>query len=168
MTKDVAMTDTDMRRDLTLVFLRVCLGAIFIYHARMKLGWTEFSILWETDNLISYTYTQLGPFIQLVTQTLDFLTPSQAEFMAISAALIEYCAGWGIFLGFMTRISAALLCCLMIVAIYFHLPYGFNGAQGGFEWAMLCLAGSQALLTGAGRYSIEGLISATTTAESQA
>ncbi len=168
MTKDVEMTDTNMRQDLTLVFLRVCLGAIFIYHARMKLGWMEFSILWETDNLIHYTYTQLGPFIQLVSQTLSFLSPSQAEFMAIMAALVEYFAGWAILLGFLTRTAALLLCILMTVAIYFHLPYGFNGAQGGFEWAMLCLAGSQSLLGGAGRFSIEGLISAITTAESQA
>lgn len=162
------MSDTDMRRDLSLLFLRVCLGAIFIYHARMKLGWTDFSVFWNHDGILDYTYTQLGPFIQLVVQKLDFLSSELAETLAITAALVEYFGGWALLAGFFCRTAALLLCGMMVVAIYFHLPYGFDGAQGGFEWAMLCLAGCQMLLMGPGRFSAEQLFSAITTAESQA
>lgn len=156
-----------MGTDLALVGLRVCLGSIFIVHGADKLGWDS-GVFWREDNLLDYTLIQLQGFTQLVAGLFGFLSEDQIRYLALSAALIELIAGWALALGFFTRHAALLLSGLMIVAIYFHLPQGFYARDGGFEWAMLCLAGSQVMVfMGAGRFSVSGIFRAVTTAESQ-
>ena len=158
-----------MQMDLAVLFLRVCLGSIFVVHAGVKLGWQDISVFWTTENLIASTLYHLGPFIRLVAHTFDFLTLEQAKILAITAALIEFTGGCLLIIGFFTRFAALWLCLLMLGAIYYHLPNGFSAAIGGYEWALLCLAGSQVLLfLGSGSFSLDGLLRAINTAESRA
>lgn len=157
-----------MGTDLALVGLRVCLGSIFIMHGADKLGW-DIGIFWREDNVMEYTFIQLQGFMQLVAGLLGFLSEDQVRYLSLFAALTELVAGWALALGLFTRLAALLLSGLMIVAIYFHLPQGFYAREGGFEWAMLCLAGSQVMVfMGAGMFSVSGIFRAVATAESQA
>ena len=63
--------------------------------------------------------------------------------------------------GFMTRFAAATQVIAMLVAIFMvHLSNGLSG-EGGYQWALLLGAAAFALMMdGAGRYSIDGKMSA--------
>ncbi len=158
-----------MRMDLAVLFLRICLGTIFVVHAGAKLGWQDIAFFWQTEDLITTTLNNLGPFIRLVSYNFDFLPPDLARLTAISAALTEFIGGWALILGFLTRFASLLLCLLMLGAVWYHHPWGFSAASGGYEWALLCLAASQTLLfLGSGCFSLDGLLRAINTAESRA
>lgn len=156
-----------MGGDLALVGLRVCLGTIFIVHGADKLGW-DIGVFLREDHLLEYTVQNLESFTRVVAELFSFLTPEQAQTLALTAAVVELFAGWAVLLGILIRPAALLLCGLMAVAIYFHWPNGFYASNGGYEWAMLCLAGSQVMVfMGPGRFSLSGITRAVTTAESQ-
>ncbi len=157
-----------MGTDLALLGLRVCLGTIFVVHGADKLGW-DMGVFWREDNLMDYSFFHLQSFVGVVAGLFEFLSIEQARTLSMIAALTEFMAGWAIILGVITRVAALLLCILMTVAVYYHLPLGFYANNGGYEWAMLCLGASQVMVfMGAGRFSISGIFRAVTTAESQA
>ncbi len=80
--------------------------------------------------------------------------------MAIFAGLIEFFGGLALALGLFTRVAAALVVGMMVVAVFHvHLPNGFFWTEKGFEypamWGLLALA---SVLRGGGRYSLDALI----------
>ena len=67
-----------------------------------------------------------------------------------------------IILGAGTRIAAAASVISMSGALFFvHLPAGFSASKGGYEYVLTLAAVAAALtLTGAGKFSIDALITA--------
>lgn len=158
-----------MQKDLALFGLRTTLAAIFIVHACDKLGWHSLATLWEVDNLTLYSKMALMSFTELTHSLFPSLTYTQAYWLAAIAACGELIAGWCLLLGLFCRLAGLFLVCMMAVAIYHHFPFGFDAIDGGYQWAMLCLGGSQAImLLGSGRLSIQGLLQAITTEQIRA
>ncbi len=115
--------------DYAPVFLRVAVGATFIYHGFGKvfeggasglaagLGWGALSVP-----------------------------------MAWAAALSEFFGGICLVLGLYTRIAAFLIGCVMTVAILkVHLGNGFSQANYGYEWQLLLLCSCISLILTGGR-----------------
>ena len=78
-----------------------------------------------------------------------------------AAALSELLGGVLVGLGFLTRVGAFLIACVMLTAIMgVHLPGGFFQANRGYEYPMSLLAMALALLiSGAGQASIDRALS---------
>jgi putative oxidoreductase len=134
--------------DVALTILRLVLGLVFVAHGAQKVfGWFG-----------GYGYQG----------TMSFMTH-----LGLPAALvllvmaIELLGGLGLLFGFLTRIPAFGVMCLMVAAIFMvHLPNGFfmnwNGNQKGegFEYHLLAIAVAAALLLrGAGPFSVDRALS---------
>ena len=78
-----------------------------------------------------------------------------------AAALSELLGGVLVGLGFLTRVGAFLIMCVMLTAIMgVHLPGGFFAANRGYEYPMSLLAMALALLiSGAGQASVDRALS---------
>ena len=78
-----------------------------------------------------------------------------------AAALSELLGGLLVGLGFLTRIGAFFIACVMVTAIMgVHLPGGFFAANRGYEFPMALLAMALALLiSGAGQASVDRAMS---------
>ena len=78
-----------------------------------------------------------------------------------AAALSELVGGLLIGVGFLTRVGAFFIACVMLTAIVgVHLPGGFFAANRGYEYPLALLAMSLALLiSGAGQASIDRALS---------
>jgi putative oxidoreductase len=78
-----------------------------------------------------------------------------------AAALSELLGGLLVGLGFLTRVGAFLIICVMLTAIMgVHLPGGFFAANRGYEYPMSLLAMAVALLiAGAGQISVDRALS---------
>ena len=127
--------------------LRVVLGVVMFPHGAQKvLGW--FGGYGFSGTLASMT----GMGMPMVLVLLIFAA--------------EFLGSLGLITGLLTRLSALGLTCVMVGAIFMvHLPNGFFmnwfGAQAGegFEYHILALGLAVPLLiTGGGRFSIDGLI----------
>ncbi len=130
--------------DLTLTTLRLVLGVVFFAHGAQKmLGWFG-----------GYGFSGTMTFFA------HFGTPAPVAFLIICT---EFFGGLGLILGFLTRIPALGIGCLMIGAIFtVHLPNGFfmnwfgNQKGEGFEYHLLAIAiAATLLLRGAGAYSVD-------------
>lgn len=130
------------------LILRVMLGVVFFPHGAQKLlGW----------------YGGFG-----FTGTIGFFT-EQMHLPWIIALLIivgEFFGSVGLIMGFLTRFTALSLAIIMVGAIgLVHWPNGFfmnwTGKQAGegYEYHLLVIAiGLALILTGAGKWSVDGLI----------
>ncbi|MGH8003487.1 MAG: DoxX family protein [Limisphaerales bacterium] len=87
--------------------------------------------------------------------------------LAVLAALAEFFGGLGLIFGFLTRLSALGICCVMVAAILkIHLKDGFfmnsilNQNRGhGIEYSLtLLLAAASLVLSGSGRLGLDKLI----------
>lgn len=116
--------------DLGILLIRIALGAIFIAHGQMKLASMPMAI---------------GFFGQL----------GFAPWVAYLVVYTELIGGLLLVLGLFARYAGIALAIDMIVAIVkVHLPHGFMG-QGGYEFPLLLVAGSLAVvLMGSGKYSL--------------
>ncbi len=121
--------------DWAPLLLRLALGAVFIVHGAQKLfggitGTTEF-------------FAGIG--IPL------------AGFFAVIVALVEFLGGIALVLGVLTRYASLLLAIDMLVALLVvHLKNGFFVSNGGFEFVLVLLAGSLALLLrGPGKIAVQ-------------
>ena len=78
-----------------------------------------------------------------------------------AAALSELLGGLLVGLGFLTRVGAFLIACVMLTAILgVHLPAGFFAANRGYEYPLALLGMALALLiSGAGQASIDRALS---------
>lgn len=137
-------------------------------HACDKFGLESIWLLWELDNWPTYFSQAIIPFAAIVGDLFPFLDTAQTFWLALITASIELIAGWCLVLGLASRIAGLLLTLIMGVAIYFHFPQGFYGSDGGYEWAMLCLGGSQAImLLGEGNFSLSALVRAVSTEQTR-
>lgn len=129
------------------VILRLTLGIVFFAHGAQKvLGW------WGGGgfNATMGGFTGMG-------------IPAVFAFLAIAA---EFFGGLGLIFGFLGRIAAFGVACVMLVAaLMVHAPYGlFMNWQGtaaghGFEYHLLALALSIAVMRlGSGAVSLDRAI----------
>ena len=80
-----------------------------------------------------------------------------------AAALSELVGGLLVGVGFLTRVGAFFIACVMLTAIVgVHLPGGFFAVNHGYEYPLVLLAMSLALLiSGAGQASVDRALSGT-------
>ena len=127
---------------------RVVLGCVFLPHGAQKLfGW--FGGFGFTNTMTYFTQTAGLPWI-----------------IAFLIVMGESLGSLGLILGFLTRLSALGLICIMVGAIItVHIPNGFfmnwfgKNAGEGFEYHLLVIGMSIPLLiNGGGKYSVDMLI----------
>lgn len=134
--------------DVTLTFMRLVLGVVFLAHGCQKLlGWFG-----------GYGFSgTMGAFTQMGT-------PAIVAFLII---MTEFFGGLGLIVGLLTRIPAFGIACLMVGAIFtVHLQNGFfmnwygNQKGEGYEYHLLAIAiAATLLLRGAGAFSADRALS---------
>lgn len=121
--------------DFSLLFLRVSLGALFLYHGIKKLHYWK---LHHND--------QLSVGWLALWRTLS---------------LIEVIGGVAVILGLFGKIAALFMCLIMICALYFKIRIWkkhFSG-EGGWELDLVILSAAFALfIMGTGRFSFDLLL----------
>lgn len=125
--------------------VRLALAAVFIAHGSQK-------VLGSFNGPGFKTFTGgITPF--------GFMRPTWLWLGA--AALSELLGGVLVGLGFLTRVGAFLIFCVMLTAITgVHLPGGFFAANRGYEYPMALLAMALALLiSGGGQASVDRALS---------
>jgi putative oxidoreductase len=124
--------------DTGLTILRLIVGAIFVAHGGQKL------FIFGLDGVA-------GAFGQMGIPMAGILGPF--------AAFVEFFGGLALISGLLTRLASLGLLSTMVVAILkVHLPNGFF-APNGIEFPLALVGGTALLaLTGAGSWSIDGLI----------
>ncbi|MEK7567944.1 MAG: DoxX family protein [Patescibacteria group bacterium] len=122
-------------QDAGKLLLRLALGSIFVYH-----GYAKFVM---GNVAVAGFFTSIG-------------IPA-AEFFAPLVIWVEMIAGGALILGLCTHWASKLLSVVAVVALFTaHISKGFSVAAGGYEFILLILASSLAILTmGAGKYSID-------------
>ena len=130
--------------DVALTILRLVLGVVFFAHGAQKLlGW--FGGYGLTATVGAFTHMGMpAPIVYLIIAT-------------------EFFGGLGLILGFLTRIPALGIGCLMVGAIFLvHMPNGFfmnwaNNQKGeGIEYHLMAIAmAAVLLLRGAGAFSVD-------------
>ena len=126
------------------VALRVSVGIIFIAHGAQKLfGWFG-----------GYGLEGTGQFF-------GSLGLNPGVLMALLAGAAEFFGGLALVFGLLVRPAAASLAFAMLIAIFaVHIDKGFFLDKGGYEYALALFAASVSLLfSGAGRYSVDRVIS---------
>ncbi len=121
-----------------VAIMRVVTGIVFMGHGAPKLGIVGDGGL---DGTVGFL-TSLG-----------IPAPALAAFLL---AFFEFGGGAMLVVGFLTRIWAAGLAFAMLIAVTMvHLSNGMFG-EGGYQWALLLMACSLALLIeGAGKVSLD-------------
>jgi putative oxidoreductase len=130
------MLDIVTHKTLAPLVLRLGLATIFIFHGLQKVGP---SASWGTD----WDPSKSMPWA-----------------MQIPVAYGELIGGIALVIGFLTRLAALGLAVIMVGAITtVHLPHGFDGRTGGFEYpfALLVMCVTTVLL-GGGLLSLDRLI----------
>ena len=120
-------------QDFGILLLRVGLGVVFLYH-----GWTKVGAMEQTIGFFG---------------TLGF-----APWLAYLVAWAETVGGIALIVGIFSRYTGVVLGVISLVALVkVHLPNGFAISGGGYEFILLLLLGSLAIITmGSGKYSLAG------------
>jgi putative oxidoreductase len=122
--------------------LRVVTGIVFIGHGAPKFGWVGERDLAGTAGFVE----SLGVPLPMIS--------------AFLLAFFETFGGAFLVIGLLTRVWSAGLAFAMLIAVTLvHLPNGMFG-EGGYQWALLLMACSLALLIeGAGKGSVDRALS---------
>jgi putative oxidoreductase len=125
-----------------MAIMRVVTGIIFMGHGAPKFGITGDGGLESTAGFLS---------------SLGVPMPGVAAFLV---AFFEFGGGALLIVGLLTRVWAAGLAFAMLIAVTMvHLEAGMFG-QGGYQWALLLMACSLALMIdGAGKGSLDRKLS---------
>ncbi len=131
------MTDAIINKtklnDITNFGLRASVGVIFLAHGLGKLD---------------------PQFIGFLTGQLGF-----APEMQIPIALAEIIPGILLITGILTRVSASMLCVIMLGAIFYVKKATNLIGQGGYEFDLILLAASLVIITaGPGKISLAQII----------
>lgn len=134
----VARVPTSSRFDAALLILRVASAMVFLYHGS--------AILFGAFG---------GPGPQKFAGFLH--APAIVGYLV---GLAQFLGGLAVLLGVLIRVGAVCIIIVMLGAIFLvHLPHGFDVTKGGVEFALTQLLIALALLlTGAGRYSLSGIL----------
>lgn len=124
--------------DIGLTILRTIAGAIFMAHGGQKL------FVWGFDGVA-------GGFAQMGIPMAGVLGPF--------IGLLEFFGGFALIIGLLTRLASLGLAATMVVAmLVVHLPNGFFNPTG-VEFPLSLFASTALLvLTGAGSWSVDGVI----------
>jgi putative oxidoreductase len=124
-----------------LLGLRLVTGAIFIAHGLPKFGIGDGGL------------SGLAGWLGSMGVPLPMLS-------AVLVASSEAIGGAMLIIGFMTRFAAATQVIAMLVAVFMvHWSNGLAG-EGGYQWALLlAVAAFTLMMDGAGRYSIDRMMS---------
>lgn len=110
-----------------LAIVRVAVGAVFVAHGVQK------AVVWGVGGGVPF-FREAGIPIPALAAPL--------------VAVVELAGGAALVLGIGTRLAAALLACVMLVAlIVVHLPHGFF-LPGGIEFVLVLAAACMALVVG--------------------
>jgi len=122
-----------------VLILRVVLGVIFLAHGLQK--YLQFTI----------EGTQAS-FADMGVPAADLVAPLVATLEAVGGAAL--------IVGLLTRPAGILLALVSLGAIAtVHLKAGFFASDGGYEYVLILAAAAFAVaLTGAGRWSIDGML----------
>lgn len=128
---------------LGMTVLRIILGITFMMHGSQKL-FGAFG----------------GGGLDGTAKFMTSLGLEPGYLMAVLAALGEFGGGLLLILGLFTRFGALLTAFISVVAIFsVHISKGFFMSGGGYEFALILLAASIAvLIEGAGKCSIDKMI----------
>lgn len=135
--------------EIAPLVMRVMLGIVFFPHGAQKvLGW--------------FGGYGLGGTLDFFTQTMG--VPLVFALLVIAA---EFLGALGLIVGFLTRVAAFGVACVMAGAIFMvHLPHGFfmnwagKQAGEGFEYHLLVIALAVALMiVGGGKASVDLFLS---------
>lgn len=123
-------------KDLALLFLRVAIAAIFLYHGSQKFGF--------------WSAAPEG-------------MPANMVLLFKALAVIEPLAGLAVLLGIFSRGAALVLGVIMIGAIFMKIrvmQVGFAGQNGaGWEFDLVILAGCLMLVVdGPGKYALQKMM----------
>ena len=138
------MTDALRRlRDWAPLPARIALGVIFIAHGS-QLVFGAFG----------------GPGLAGTAGFLRQMGFKPALFWAALMAFTQFLGGLGVLFGLLTRLSAVGITIVMLVAIAtVHLKHGFFLQNQGYEFNLALIGLAISLLfSGAGKFSIEGLL----------
>lgn len=130
--------------------VRIVVGVIFLLHGLSKFGAIGGSNVEETTAMF---------------EAMNMPVPA---FTAMLVAVVESVGGLALILGYRTRIAAAALSVIMLVAIIaVKVPAEANPvAAGSYELELALLAGLVVLiLQGAGAFSLQGFLNAPSEAE---
>jgi len=125
--------------------IRLALAAVMIAHGSQK---------------VLGTFNGPG-FKAFISNSTPFTFMRPAWLWLAAAALSELVGGLLVGLGFLTRVGAFFIACVMLTAILgVHLPGGFFAANRGYEYPLSLLGMALALLiSGAGQASIDRALS---------
>lgn len=142
--KDLMHKLTQTSAGTGMTILRVILGITFMMHGSQKL-FGAFG----------------GGGLEGTAKFMASLGLEPSYVMAVLAALGEFGGGLLLLLGLFTRFGAFLTGVVSLVAIFsVHISKGFFMSGGGYEYALVLLAASLALLIdGAGKYSLDSGLS---------
>lgn len=126
-----------------LTILRIILGIVFMAHGSQKL----FGLFG------GYGLEGTGKFMESLGLTPGYL-------MALLAGSGEFFGGLFVLLGLFSRIGAFLTAVVSVVALLsVHISHGFFMSNGGFEYILVLLATSIAIIIeGGAKYSIDNLL----------
>lgn len=133
------------RGGVAALVLRIPVGLILAAHGAQKLfGWFG------------------GYGLEGTGQWMDSIGLSPGYLMALLAGGTEFFGGLALILGLLVRPASAALAFAMVIAIFsVHFQNGLFMSNNGYEFGLLLLAASVSLLfSGAGRASVDRLVSA--------
>ncbi len=134
------VVQSSSRFDAALLILRIASGIVFLYHG---------------SGILFGAFGGPGP-----QKFAGFLhAPAIVGYLV---GLAQFFGGLAILFGGLLRVGTVCIIIVMLGAIFLvHLPHGFDVTKGGIEYALTQLLIAFALLlTGAGRYSVSGILPA--------